>query len=350
MGSEFCEKVTKKVNIDMNKKILFIGGSVNQTSQMHKISKFFDGDDCYFSPYYGSGYIDFFASRGVLNFSILGGKFQRDTVDYLKDHALNFDYKGLKHNYDLVFTGSDLIVPNNIKNKKLILVQEGMTDPENFAYYLVKYLGLPRYIASTATNGMSDLYDKFCVASEGYKEHFIRKGAKKEKMVVTGIPNFDNCSEFLNNDLPHKDYVLVATSDSRETFKYENRMKFLAEVKEMTSGKKVIFKLHPNEKVERATAEIKSLFPESIVYAKANTNHLIANCNTLITQYSSVVYVGMALGKEVHSYFDLNELRRMTPIQNGGESAANIARVGKELLGQPAAIGSVKHPQLSYGS
>ena len=31
---------------------------------------------------------------------------------------------------------------------------------------------------------------KFCVASEGYRDLFISKGVKPEKIYVTGIPNF----------------------------------------------------------------------------------------------------------------------------------------------------------------
>jgi hypothetical protein len=59
---------------------------------------------------------------------------------------------------------------------------------------------------------------------------------------------------------------------------------------------------------------------------------MIANCDVLITRFSSTVYVGMALGKEVYSDFDLNDLRRMMPIQNGGTSAQTIANIARELL------------------
>ena len=43
---------------------------------------------------------------------------------------------------------------------------------------------------------------------------------------------------------------------------------------------------------------------------------MIANCDALVTQYSSTVFVGLALGKECHSYWDLDELRRLMPVQN----------------------------------
>jgi hypothetical protein len=54
---------------------------------------------------------------------------------------------------------------------------------------------------------------------------------------------------------------------------------------------------------------------------------MIANCVELITQYSTVVYVGLALGKPVHSYFDVDDLKRKLPWQNGGTSARRIAAI-----------------------
>ena len=54
---------------------------------------------------------------------------------------------------------------------------------------------------------------------------------------------------------------------------------------------------------------------------------MIANCDELITQYSTVVYIGIALGKKVHSYFDVDELRKRIPMQNGGTSAQSIAEL-----------------------
>lgn len=234
-------------------------------------------------------------------------------------------------------TGSDLLVQKNIRNKKVVLVQEGMTDPENFMYYLVKWFKLPRYLASTSANGLSNQFDYFYVASEGYRDLFIRKGVRPEKIVVTGMPNFDDEARHRNNDFPHKNYVLVATSDARETFKLDNRRKFLKKAVAIANGRSLIFKLHPNEKIDRAVREIKEAAPDALIFSDGPTEPMIANCDVLITQYSTVVYTGLALGKEVHSYFDVAMLRRLTPIQNGGKSAGNIADVCRSLLeGEPA--------------
>lgn len=313
-------------------KILFIGGSLNQTSMMHKISTYLSNYDSYFSYHYADGYVDFLSRNGFLDFTVLGGRHKELTLEYFETHNLRVDNKGQLHDYDLVVTSSDLIVPKNIRGKKVILVQEGMTDPENFMYYLVKWLKLPRYLASTSTTGLSDAYDLFCVASEGYKDLFISKGVDPNKIKVTGIPNFDNVKKHLDNDFPHKSYALVATSDARETFKYENRKKFIYEAIEKSEGKQLIFKLHPNEKVERATAEINKYAPGALVYSDGNTNEMIANSDILITQYSTVVYIGLALGKKCYSYFNMDELKRLVPVQNGGNSAKKIAMLAVEIL------------------
>ena len=316
----------------MKKKILFICGSLNQTTIMHKISMHLNEYDNYFTPYYADGYLKLLVKRGLLNFSILGGEFFKKTCEYLTANNLKVDFEGKKNNYDLVFTCSDLIIQKNIHGKRIILVQEGMTDPENIFFWLAKKLKLPRFLASTSTSGLSDEYDFFCVASEGYKNFFIKKGVKKEKIIVTGLPNFDNCRSFLNNNFPLKNFVLVATSDARETFKYENRKKFILNAVKIAARKKLVFKLHPNENFKRAIKEIHKIDPHADVYTEGNINEMIANCDTLITKYSSVVYVGMVLGKEVYSDFDITSLINMTPLQNEGKSALKIASIGKRIL------------------
>jgi hypothetical protein len=149
---------------------------------------------------------------------------------------------------------------------------------------------------------------------------------------VTGIPNFDNCRSFLDNDFPHHGYVMVATSDTRETFRRDDRRRFFEWVASIARDEPLLFKLHPNEVAARSTAEIRSRFPNAMVFADGNTNHMVANCRVLITQYSSVVYVGLALGKECHSFLPMDQLRRLAPVQNGGTSARNIARVCNQIL------------------
>jgi hypothetical protein len=277
--------------------------------------------------------LDLLARTGFLDFSVIGGKFRASTEAYFREHDLSLDYQGRNGPYDLVVTLSDLIIQDVLRESKVVMIQEGMTDPGNLMTTLVRQFRLPRWFAgNTSTHGLSDVFDRYCVASEGYRDFFISRGVKAEKLVVTGIPNFDNVNSFVDNDFRHRGYVLVATTDLRETYRLDNRKRFIRRCMEIANGRKLIFKLHPNEKVARATREIKTLAPEAIVFSHGNTDHMIANCDVLITQYSSVAYIGLALGKEVHSYFDMDELRRLTPVQNNGTSAANIAQVCRELL------------------
>src|SRR5471030_1644376 len=126
---------------------------------------------------------------------------------------------------------------------------------------------------------------------------------------------------------------MVATTDMRETFRIENRPAFIRKAVEIADGRKLLFKLHPNEKFERAEAEIRKHAPAgTLIYRTGNTNHMIANCTELITQYSTVVYVGLALGKKVHYYFDIDQLKRLAPIQNGGVSALKISNICRNIL------------------
>ena len=166
----------------MNYKILFIGGSLNQTTMMHQISLYFADCDCYFTSFYSNGVIGFLAQTGFLNFTILGGRFREQTEQYFISNNLVSDYKAKKQNYDLVFTCQDVIIPHNIKGKKLVLVQEGMTEAENFIYHLAKLFSLPRWFAGTSTTGLSHAYDLFFVASDGYRDLFISKGVEPSKI------------------------------------------------------------------------------------------------------------------------------------------------------------------------
>jgi hypothetical protein len=106
-------------------------------------------------------------------------------------------------------------------------------------------------------------------------------------------------------------------------------------VVQIAAGWPILWKLHPNENVPRARAELARLAPSAEVYDSGSAEEMIANSDVLVTQFSSTAYVGLALGKEVHSYFDVAELRRLSPLQNGGDSARRIAGVCRELLGLP---------------
>src|SRR5262245_28857475 len=299
---------------------------------LHQVARELPEHDCVFTPFYADGLLGRLASAGLLDFTILGGQARRRTLAYITEQGLPLDLAGGSYCYDLVLMGTDLVLPRNVSGRRLVLVQEGMTDPEDVRYRLVRRLRLPRYFANTSMTGLSDAYDRFCVASDGYRELVERKGVRREKLVVTGIPNFDNAAASLHNNFPHRNYVLAATSCLRETLKYENRRRFIRWALEVAGRRRLFFKLHPNENVARAAREIGAWAPEAAVFTDANVEHMIANCSALVTRYSSVVYHAVALGREVHAATDLATRQALVPLQNGGRSARHIADVCRELL------------------
>jgi hypothetical protein len=222
-----------------------------------------------------------------------------------------------------------MVVADKFRQTKIIWVQEGMIDKRTFLTSLVKAIHLPPYFtADTSLNGSTNRCDIYCAASDGYKSYFAKHGTNRDKIIVTGIPNYDDNRQFLDNDFPYHNYVMVATTDLRETYRFENRVAFIKKAVKIAGGRQMLFKLHPNERVDRAEAEICKYAPAgTLIYHTGNTNHMIANCAELITQYSTVVYTGITLGKKVHSYFDVKELKRLAPIQNGGISAKIIAQI-----------------------
>lgn len=305
---------------------------MNQTTQMHQIAGWMTDYDLYFSPFFSDGLLGTASDFGMLEFTILGKKRTQRSIDYLRLHQLKLDIGGHAHSYDLVVTCTDLIVPKHIRHKKIVLVQEGMTEPETVLFHLARnYRWIPRWIAGTSTTGLSDFYEKFCVASEGYRDLFIRKGVNPSKIEVTSIPNFDNCEQYLQNDFKYRDYVLVCTSDNRETFIYENRSKNIRRYLEMAGEHQLVFKLHPNENVARATREIEATAPMSLVFSEGRTEEMIANSRMLIAQFSSTIFVASALQKIVHCGLQPEELKSLTPLQNKS-AAKKIADVCRQVI------------------
>lgn len=312
------------------KKILFTIGTPNQTTQMHQIASLLADDyDCWFTQFYpDTWYEKAVLKMNLLEQTIMSGHWKHQADEYVAEHGLQVDYMAQKNDYDMAVLCSELIVPRKLRSAKTVWIQEGMIDKLTpWAKFVKKSQVIPRYFAmNTSLNGSADMCDLYCAASQGYKNFLSNMGTSAGKIAVTGIPNFDNIPCFRTNDFPLHDYVMVATSDIRESFSKDDRVGFLKNCVKIAKGRKLLFKLHPNEIRERAIAEIRQYTPaDSLVYTDGNSNEMVANCDVLITQFSSLAFVGIVLDKEVHSYFDVEELRRLTPLQNGGTSAQNIA-------------------------
>ena len=318
-----------------SRSVLFLTGSLNQTTQMQQIASYLPEFNCYFSQFFSDNPVVASAVKmGILDNTVMGLPLRQKAEAYMAANNMQIDYQAKERTYDLVVFCSDLLFPTKFEGTKTIWVQEGMIDPFTKISKVIQKLKLPRYLSiGTSLNGTSNLCDVYCAASAGYRNYIIQHGTDAAKVIVTGIPNYDNIEQFRQNDFPYRDYVMVATSDMRETYRPEDRLAFLQSCVNIAAGRRLLIKLHPNEQISRAVREIKSVCPEdTLIYSDGVTNEMIANCSELITQYSTVVYAGIALGKPVHSYFDLDELKSLLPVQNGGYSAEHIATICRDYL------------------
>jgi hypothetical protein len=332
-------------------RVLFMCGSQNQTGQMLQIAAELPEVEAWFAPYYSDDPLTMGLMKGrFLDQAINGHKRRGICVDELNARGKSIDFNGERNAYDLWLSPNDAVVPPGLAGTPWVLVQEGIMEQPNWRTWVWRHTRLfPRPLATTAVFGLSRAYDKFCVASEGYRRKFVEDGVPAAKLVVTGIPNFDDFARFRDNDFPHHHYVLVCTSDGRETMMKVDRPGLLRKSVALAAGRQLIFKLHPNENVERATREILEIAPNALVFPSGNAEEMVANCEVLITEHSSLTFCGLALGKEVHTNFPIEEVRKLLPVQNR-RAAQEIADVVRGLLGdrlRDAALATPIHRKAS---
>src|ERR1700722_5541677 len=132
------------------KKILFIIGSPNQTSQMHQISAMLKDDyDCWFTQFFPDyGFEKLALNIGLMEDSIFSGQFKAKADRYLADNNLQVDYMGERNTYDMTVCCTDLIVQRKLRKAKTVWVQEGMIDKLNpWARIVHASKFIPRYFA-----------------------------------------------------------------------------------------------------------------------------------------------------------------------------------------------------------
>ena len=320
----------------MRPRILLICGNHNHTTMMHAIGRELGDCDTFYSPYYcdDGTVLDWLRRLRILEFVALGQEFRDECLAYLHSHDLAVDLGGRRGGYDLVVTCSDLLVPSNIAPAPLVGVQEGMIDPQLFLWrvmHAVPWLKLPRWAAGTACTGLSHAYERYCVASEGYKRDFVARGCDASKLVVTGLPNFDAYAAHVRPGHWMADKVLACTSDGRECFRRDDRPAFIRWALDIAAGRQLVFKFHPNERMSRAIREVRRYAPGAEILTDGCGEELAANCHTLITEWSTLAYVGLALGKPTYSYRDLDRHRSMIPLQHA-RGAKNIAQVCRDVM------------------
>src|SRR5262249_35139838 len=158
-------------------RVLYICGSINQTTQLRAVYEAMGDHAAFFTPYYGDWVVDRMRHFGLIEMTIGGNKRRGWCLDYLAKNGLAVDLDGKGGGYDLVVTCTDLVIPKNVRRYPIVVVQEGILDPESWISRACRSTPFPNWLAGTTCTGESGLYDRFCVASDRYRHDFIRRGA-----------------------------------------------------------------------------------------------------------------------------------------------------------------------------
>ena len=101
--------------------ILFICGTLNQTKAMLAIGNELADHNCFYTPFYCDGHLLRASQRGQLDFTVLAGPLRDRTFNYLRRAEVPIDDRGEARSYDLIVTCMDLILPDNIEGKRIVL-------------------------------------------------------------------------------------------------------------------------------------------------------------------------------------------------------------------------------------
>src|SRR5262245_26627825 len=105
------------------KNLLLICGTLNQTKAMIQIGSLLNARQCYYTPVDCDGHLLKASRRGQLDFTALAGPLREKSVRHLELAGVRIDERAEGHDYDLVVTCTDLIIQENIKGKRIVLVQ-----------------------------------------------------------------------------------------------------------------------------------------------------------------------------------------------------------------------------------
>jgi hypothetical protein len=136
--------------------------------------------------------------------SSAGNKLAGRCQGYQQNHGLPIDDQGKNGLYDLVVTCTDLFLPKHIRDNRIVLVQEGITDPESECVSSRQAPPVPSSLAGgISTTGLSDAYRARSSEPETARRlgspplsasrakdiatSLSEKGVRPEKIVVTSF-------------------------------------------------------------------------------------------------------------------------------------------------------------------
>jgi hypothetical protein len=310
--------------------VLFICGSKADTACLHQVSQHLDQCRIWFTPYYGGGLVTALRGLGLLDRTIAGRQASQGCLEYLRNHHLAIDWNGGRGRYDLIVTCSDVLLPDNIVRRPLLVVQNELWHPD-FAPGLVRRElahRLRRYVAAAAT-GLSGAYERLCVASFGYRDRFVELGVARDRMVVTGLPGHDDYQAYASSEMVGSGYVLVCGTRATESVNGFTLRRLLQRAVAAAGALPILVQLAPDAPIQPVARWV----PHARIAPKIETDALIAGSSLLISPWVAHAYVAMALGKPVLGQRSLRDLHHFVPVQTRS-AARDIAGVCRALLGQ----------------
>src|SRR5205814_319343 len=100
-------------------RVLFIGGALNQTTQLHAVARELPECEARFTPFYGDAVVETMRRFGLIEMSIAGNKRRGWCLEYLRDHGLAVDLGAREGDYDLIVHCTDLLIPRNVRGVPL---------------------------------------------------------------------------------------------------------------------------------------------------------------------------------------------------------------------------------------
>jgi len=320
----------------MKKNILFIGSTVDQIKVMHTISDHLNPvHNCFFTPFYLDNVVSKLGLSRQLENIVFGKNYREDIFDYIQNNDLKLDECGESNHYDLVVTFSTLIIPKNIRNSRIVLLQDLMNEPRNFMAYFTKWFKFSSYLNKPSSINLFERYDVVCVASPGYRKRFIRNGADPDKIALTGIPEFTTFPDTLPDDVLQRGVVHLVTLPLWGSLEKEYRKDLQMNLNWIADGRPIYFKLLPTDQPIIATRKIKNTLLNVRVFT-GSRNHLKNIYERgLISKRTACLFTASVIGDKLHIFADAEVLRHLKPYQNSTASAEKIANVCKNLMVVP---------------
>ncbi len=174
-------------------RILFVCGSINQTTQMHQIARALPETEAWFTPYYGNAVERWFVKAGLAEHTIAGRRLRARCLGYLEREQLAIDCDGERGGYDLCVSCSDVVAQDNLR-APMVLVQEGILIGEGVMWPIISRFpqALPRWLLGDGRDRPEPPLRALLRRQRRLSRAVRRAWRPAERLVTTGIPNFDD--------------------------------------------------------------------------------------------------------------------------------------------------------------